>query len=334
MKTKIGILGMGHFGTAMMCYLNNNQENNCQLMGFDHKQNLCHFLNYYHYHPHFFQNSPFNKNIIFTTSYQKLISQNNIIVLAIASQVLPLVLKEIKPFIKRKIIFISLIKALNNHTGETPSQLIKKIYPHSPYVQTAVLVGGTMANELIEDKILGMNLACQDKQTGQLLKQLLHSRHLKIHQTNDVLGCEYASCFKNIISVFAGILKGMKFPYGSITYVISQMAGEIKNICLEQLKCQKETFDIDSQVFSNDLWMSATSLSRNCQFGLLVGQGLSPQKALQQLQQQNQTVESINTLKTMQKIVDLKNYPFTNFLTKIIDENLDLNSIKAFLYQL
>lgn len=333
MKTKIGVLGLGHFGTAVLSYLDRHNENKWQLMGFDHKQNLCHFLTYYHYHPHYFQNYYFDKNITFTASYQKLVSQNDIIILAVSSEALEIILEKIKPCLKKKVIFVSLIKALNYKNGLTPSQTITQKLEKFNY-ETAVLVGGTLAYELVENKILGMSLASYDETITKKIQAIFHSKNLKIYPSSDVLGLEYASCFKNIISVFAGILKGMNFPYGSITYLISQMAGEIKDICLSQLNCQEKTFAINSQCFGNDMWMSATSESRNCQFGYLIGQGMTPKKALEKMESEDKTVESINTLKVMEKITDLRNYPFTYFLNHLVDNNLTNREVGKFLNSL
>jgi glycerol-3-phosphate dehydrogenase (NAD(P)+) len=333
MKTKIGVLGLGHFGTAILSYLDQHNDNRFQLMGFDHKQNLCHFLTYYHNHPHCLKNYQFDKNIVFTASYQKLISYNDVVILAVSSNALEIILEEIKPYLKKKIIFVSLIKALNYKTALTPSQIITQKLKGYDF-EIAVLVGGSLAHDLVENKILGMNLACQNKETTQKLHNIFHSKNLKIYPSQDMLGLEYASCFKNIISVFAGILKGMNFPYGSITYLISQMAGEIKDICLTQLNCQPETFDISSQCFGNDMWMSATTNSRNSQFGCLIGQGMTPKQALKEMTKEKKIVESLGTLKTMEEITNLKNYPFTYFLNNLIDNNLTNREVEDFLSSL
>jgi len=148
------------------------------------------------------------------------------------------------------------------------------------------------------------------------------------------VGVEYASAFKNVVSVLAGIIKGMGFSYGSETHIITVIADELENIAIGHFGANKATFSMKSQAWSNDLWMSCTGSTRNREFGILLGKGISAKKAVLIMKKQGKTIEGINTIAILDTIVPLKNYPLLKFLhSLIVKKNIKVDAIKEIIFK-
>ena len=116
------------------------------------------------------------------------------------------------------------------------------------------------------------------------------------------------------------MIKGLKFSYGSETHIISRLAGEIKNLVVNNLRGSDKVFSIESQCWGNDMLMSATGNTRNREFGILIGEGYTAERALEKMKKENKTVEGINTVRAVKKIMKQCKYkpPLLYGTSKII----------------
>ena len=87
------------------------------------------------------------------------------------------------------------------------------------------------------------------------------------------------------------------------------LAGRIGDIAVDSYGAKARTFNISSQCWGNDLWMSSTGKTRNRRFGELIGESLSPQEAIKEMQKQNKTVESLQSLQSLQKYKEIIELP-------------------------
>ena len=138
--------------------------------------------------------------------------------------------------------------------------------------------------------------------------------------SNDVIGVQYASSLKNVISVLVGILKGLGFAYGTQTHGLSLLASECEKLALS-LGAQKQTFSLASQCWGNDMVMSATSDTRNHHLGVLLGEGQRFSAAVAAMKEQGKTAESAHTLQVLPQIAP-QNYPLLAFLAALAKEKV------------
>lgn len=241
-----------------------------------------------------------------------MISDCDVLILSVTSDATSEVINKIKKYINKKIIIVNTAKALDNKLGRRLSEVINKELSYIDY-KYALLAGGTIAKDLFEHEPLGINVACEDKEILNDLVTLFQSDNLFVYPTTDLIGVEYASSFKNVVSILAGITNGLGFSYGAETHIISKFADEVKQLVTRKLGGRKNTFDMNSQCWGNDLWMSCTGNTRNREFGILIGKGLSFKDAFAEMKNRNKSVEGINTIKILNKIKNLENYYILNF---------------------
>ena len=325
-RKRVGIYGVGNFGYALLKHLT-NQKNYQNIFCFDRDETVRNYLNKKNKHPFLHKEVKLSKNYIVCSSPKELIENVEVLILAINSHAIESICSDIKNYAQKNIVIINTAKALISPSGITVSNLLNKKLSDKSY-KYVMLAGGTIANDLFKHEPLGISIGSSCDDSLDLVYDIFNSKNLKVYKTNDVLGVEFASAFKNIVSILAGIINGFKYSFGSETHIISTTAGEIKNLCVKYLNAKIETFSIDSQCWGNDMWMSALGNSRNRKFGLLVAKNNSFKLALNQSKNQNITIEGLETIKCLEKIINSKSKEFP-ILNKIINLSKEKNTKKA-----
>jgi len=303
-KLKIAIIGTGMFGFSLAYHLGKKHlvDNEVTIIAHDSNFELIEYLQKYRMHLYHFGNKKIFPNISFTKDREILIKDADIVILAVISQAIRNILREIKSYLKDGVIILNTAKAIEIETAKTFYEVVNEEMKsiHISYT-IAKLSGGTFADDLVNEAPLGADIACENPFVLKKLQGIFHDRTLRIYGNSDLIGVEYAGAFKNIIAIFAGIINGLSFPYGSETHMISRAAKEAKEIAIA-LGSKPLTFSMESQCWGNDLWMSCTGKSRNREFGRLIGSGLSPEEALEKMKTAHKLVEGYYAVGAIPKL--------------------------------
>ena len=314
MKT-VAIYGIGNFGYAFLKHLENKRSQYFTIRAYDRNQELIQKLQTARSHLYFHKSVRIGKSVNFVKSPEQLLANADVLILAVASNATREVLTDIRPILEQKTVLLNTAKALDYETGERLSEIAAGIA--SPNIYAAV-AGGTIAKDLFKHEPLGVDVACKDNSTLNSLVSIVESNNLTVRPTQDLAGVEYASSFKNVVSIFAGIVKGLGFSYGAETHLISHLAQSIGDFFINNYGVDKQTFGIGSQCWGNDLWMSCTGPTRNREFGILLGKGTTPHNAIDAMSTARKTVEGINTVRILKKIPGIIEIPELNLLYRLI----------------
>jgi glycerol-3-phosphate dehydrogenase (NAD(P)+) len=302
---KVAIYGTGAFGYAILKHLDNKHDSSFQLSAYDHHPGTTEHLREKRSHPIFHKDTIISHRPEFFDTPEELVANADIIVLAVPSRATTEVTRLISENAPNNVTIVNIAKALDKATGKRLSEIVEQAAGDFPY-HYAQLSGGTIASDLFHHEPLGIDIASEDESTRETLKQLFTSSNLTVMTTDDVRGVEYASALKNVISILAGIVKGLGFSYGSETHIISTTADYVGTICVEKLGAKPETFSIGSQCWGNDMWMSCTGNTRNRAFGELLGSGKPVSEALEEMHQGHKLVEGVNTLQVLDQLPEFK----------------------------
>lgn len=337
---RIAFVGLGNFGFALLKHFDVKNETILQknpdhhdhtyhLNAYDRHSEVIESLKMTRTHPTLFKTEKISHHVKFSSTIEETIKNADYIILAVSSIALEEIFFKIKPYKKPGSIIINTSKALENQTGKRYSQLAKKILGDTPY---ALLVGGTQAQDLFLKEPLGATIACSQDKLLPELQSLFNSYNLSVYPSKDIIGVEYASAFKNVISILAGITRGMGFSYGSETYIISRAAYEVETLVVEKLGGTHETFAMGSQCWGNDLWMSCTSDTRNKALGILTGENKSVDRAIEILRKDGKIAEGINTAHALSKIADISEYPLLHYMNNLFLGKATIDDITRILF--
>ncbi len=321
---KISIYGLGQFGYALLRHIENNISEDDVLYGYDYRQSVVDHFKKTGEHPFLYPGHKIQKTTNISNFPQKIITGTDLLILAVPSSSTLDIIPQIQKNAKNGIILLNTAKALDYETGKRLSVLYKENLTKLNY-EYGLFAGGTIAKDVFSSQILGAVIASENKETAKKLQQILQSHNLRLSTSTDLIGVEYASAFKNVISIVTGYVHGKGLGYGSETFILSKIAIEVESLILEELGGLKETFSISSQAWGNDMFMSATGKTRNREFGILLGKGYSVNEAITQMEKENKTVEGIKTLQAINKLTEIRKYPLLYFLYSNIILNLDTN---------
>ena len=323
-KLKISVCGLGNFGFAIIKHLSENAERGgFSLCGCDQDKELLENLRTKRQHTIHHTDTKINDEVVFVDTLRELTEDADILVMAVTSTAIKEVIRAIKPHINKKLIILNTAKALENNTGERYSKILAEELANIEHsVSIATLAGGTIASDLFKHEPLGIDIASEDEETLEVLKDIFVSDTLSVYTTTDIKGVEYAAALKNVIAIMAGVVKGLGFSYGSETHLISRTAGEVEKLAIK-LGARPETFTTCSQCWGNDMWMSCTGNTRNREFGILLGKGLSVKEVVAKMKQENKTVEGIHTLQVVKKLTEgnCDEYPLLCGVDRMVDQN-------------
>jgi glycerol-3-phosphate dehydrogenase (NAD(P)+) len=330
---KVSIYGLGNFGYAILKHFDNKSEKDIIINAYDRNKNLIKNLKEKRKHLFFHKSVKISNKIKFVDNVKDLMNKCDVLILAVNSDSTREVLRRIKPHIKNNLIVVNTAKALDHKTGKRLSEIIQKEF-HNKNYEYALIAGGTIAKDLFNQEPLGANLACENKKILALISNLFKKSNLVIYPTTDLKGVEYASALKNVVSILAGIIKGMNFSFGSETHIITRASSELEKIMVNTFGGRPETFASNSQCWTNDLWMSSLGNTRNKEFGVLLGKGFTVKNAISIMSKDGKTIEGLSTLKALKNIPELKKYPLMNFLYKyIVLESVSIEELKPIIFK-
>lgn len=328
---KVSVYGIGNFGYAILKHLDKKASPDFLLSAYDRNQKAVRSLATNREHLYFHKGKKISERVVLAQNPRELLTNCDILIVAVTAGAIPEILKNIKRYLKPGLIIVNTAKALAGGSGRRISELIAKQLVGKKYTY-AVLAGGTIAKDLFDHEPLGVNIACRSPRVLKELVDLFKSPNLFVYPTTDVCGIEYASAFKNVISILAGLTKGLGFSYGAETHIISRAAAEVEDLVVNKLGGQRTTFRLGSQAWGNDLWMSCTGNTRNREFGILVGSGREIKDALTEMSHSNKTVEGINTIKILSAIKQIKHYYILHLIDRLFQGKVTLLEFKELIF--
>lgn len=175
-------------------------------------------------------------------------------------------------------IIVNVAKGLENKTYKTLDMVIKDELPNSTIV---VLSGPSHAEEVGRKVPTTLVSASHDLESAETVQRIMMSKFLRIYTNTDVIGVELGGALKNVIAVAAGVIDGLGHGDNTKAALITRGIAEISRLGAK-MGADKETFVGLSGL--GDLIVTCSSEhSRNHRFGVKLGKGENPEKALKEV---------------------------------------------------
>ncbi len=179
-------------------------------------------------------------------------------------------------------------KGFEEGSRKLPHQVASDVL--NPDTPRGVLSGPSFAREVALGLPTALTLASLDVAFASQAALALHSHHLRVYASQDILGVELGGAVKNVLAIAAGISDGMGFGHNARAALITRGLAEITRLGLV-LGGRQDTFM--GLAGMGDLILTCTGdLSRNRQVGLQLAQGKSLAEILGGL---GHVAEGVNT---------------------------------------
>lgn len=229
------------------------------------------------------------ESVKLTQNLEEACSDKDIIVCAVASPFVRSTTEKMKPFVKNGQIIVNVAKGIEEHTLLTLTQIISEVLPN---VNPAVLSGPSHAEEVSRGIPTTCVVGATTREDALLIQDTFMTDVFRVYTSPDVIGIELGGSLKNVIALAAGMADGLGFGDNTKAALMTRGIAEIGRLGVK-MGGKLETFSGLSGV--GDLFVTCASVhSRNRKAGYLIGQGMTADEAMKEV---NQVVEGVYSAK-------------------------------------
>lgn len=319
----IGILGSGSWGTALAA---NFARAGKKVTLWSRNKQIADGINQLHENKLYLPNIKLPTNILATDDLQ-LTCHNNIVLLVVPSQQLSYLCDYIKANcqLSKDTALVICAKGIEQNSLKLLSDIVLEFFPQNP---VAVLSGPNFADEIARGLPSGTSIACNDKDTGMYLVNIMGNNLFRTYYVKDIIGAQIGGAVKNVLAIACGICEGKNLGQNAKATLITRGIAEIGKIC-EVMGGNRDSLMFLCGI--GDIILTCTSSkSRNMSLGIELGMG---KKLDEILAKRQSVVEGVTTAKSINDLaikfsLDL---PICKAVNSVLTDQSRLNNI---IYQL
>lgn len=283
---KVSVIGAGSWGTALAAVLNDNHHD---VTVWSILEDEVQMLNLEHEHKDKLPGIKISPDIVFTTDLEASIRGKEMIVLAVPSVHIRTTARSMAPFVEKGQLIVIVSKGIEESTLEILSDVVKEEIPEA---DIAVMAGPSHAEEVIRRLPTTVVAGAKTRKTAEKIQTFFMNEYFRVYTSPDMLGIELGSSLKNVIALAAGMSDGCGFGDNTKAALITRGIKEITSLGLK-MGAKAETLSGLSGI--GDLIVTCESRhSRNRKAGMLMGQGMSMEEAMNAV---NMVVEGVYSAK-------------------------------------
>lgn len=203
------------------------------------------------------------------------ISGSDIVIFGIPTLFVRKVARQAAPFITSEMVVVNTGKGFEEVTLKRMSEVIGEEISNAPIV---VMSGPSHAEEVALSIPTTIVVSCRERKYAEYVQDNLSNPYLRMYVSDDVIGCEIGGALKNIIALCAGICDGMKYGDNTKAALMTRGMSEIARLGVS-MGANIQTFSGLTGI--GDLIVTCTSMhSRNRRAGILIGEGVTPDEAV------------------------------------------------------
>ena len=287
----VGIMGAGSWGTALALLLHKNGH---QVTVWSISEEEVEMLSTKREHESKLPGVRIPDDMEFTSDLAKAVKDKDFIVMAVPSPFTRSTAKSMSPYIPEGQIIVDVAKGIEEDTLMTLSQQIEQEIPQA---DVAVLSGPSHAEEVGRGIPTSVVIGAKTKKTAEYLQSMFMNEVFRVYTSPDILGMELGGSLKNVIALAAGIADGLGYGDNTKAALITRGIAEIARLGVEAGGALESFTGLTG---IGDLIVTCASVhSRNRKAGYLIGQGMSMQKAMDEVKM---VVEGVYSTKAAVKM--------------------------------
>ncbi|MEC4113648.1 NAD(P)H-dependent glycerol-3-phosphate dehydrogenase [Myroides pelagicus] len=270
---KFAVIGGGSWATAIVKMLS---ENLPKIAWYMRNETALEEIKINFHNPNYLSSVEFDVDQLFLTNdINKAISYADYVIFAIPSAFLSKEMEKLYVSLEGKVI-ISAIKGIIPETSLIVGEHFHTVY-NIPYDNIAVITGPCHAEEVALERLSYLTLACGNPEHAKTVADCLSGHYIKVKETDDIVGTEYAAMLKNIYAIACGMAHGLGYGDNFQALLMSNAIREMKKFIKKVHRMKR---NINNSAYLGDLLVTGYSLfSRNRMFGNMIGKGYTVKSA-------------------------------------------------------
>jgi glycerol-3-phosphate dehydrogenase (NAD(P)+) len=291
---RIGVLGAGSWGTALARHL--------ALKGYHvtlwaYEPEVVHSINQHHTNDLYLPGFHTPTNLIATGDIREAVEHKDMILSVSPSHVLRAVMSEAAPHIPVGVPIVSASKGIENDSLCLVSEILEDVLPIRCHPYLAYLSGPSFAREVANNTPTLVVIASFSPQLAQKLQGVFHNEFFRCYTSHDVVGVECGGALKNVIAIGAGAVSGLGFGHNAMAALLTRGLTEITRLAVRK---GANPLTLSGLAGMGDLVLTCTGeLSRNRAVGFKMGQGMTLQQILSEM---NMVAEGVLTSRSVHQL--------------------------------
>lgn len=272
---KIAVIGAGSWGTALSLVLHTNGN---EVTIWSILESEIQMLSEKHEHTEKLPGVKIPKDIVFTTDLKAAVEGKDYLILAVPSVFTRSTAKSMASYIKRGQVVVCVAKGIEENTLMTLSDIVKE---EIPAAEVAVMCGPSHAEEVGTGLPTTVVAGSFKKRVAEGVQDIFMNEVFRVYTSPDVLGMELGGSLKNVIALAAGMADGLGYGDNTKAALITRGITEMGRLAIK-MGANYET--LSGLTGIGDLIVTCESKhSRNRKAGMLIGQGLTMQQAMDEV---------------------------------------------------
>lgn len=279
--SRIGVLGLGNWGTALAKVWCEDGHN---VTGWTIEQEVYESLMTTNINEKYLPESEIPRLDV-TMEMSDITDTCEILVLALPSGVILSVVNDLIPLLRPSHVLLDLAKGLaptaESESGMISQEIEARLTAAGKANPVVILTGPTIAPEVARGVMTTAIVACHDRSVANRISERLSTESLVLTATDDIDGAELWGAYKNTVALACGLVDGLRGGIGGdnlkAALVLAGFSEGIK--LLEAMGAEASTAFGPAGI--GDLYVTATSpRSRNRTLGEKLGSGKSLEESL------------------------------------------------------
>ena len=282
----VSVIGAGSWGTALSVVLSDNGHN---VTIWSISENEIEMLKSYRENKEKLPGVVLPDDMIFTTDLKQACHKKELIVLAVPSVYTRSTAVLMSPLVEKDQVIVNVAKGIEEESLTTLSEIIEQEIPQA---KVAVMSGPSHAEEVGKRIPTTCVVGAKKKETAEFVQNMFMNKAFRVYTSPDVLGIELGGALKNVVALAAGMADGLGYGDNTKAALITRGISEISRLGVK-MGGKAETFAGLTGI--GDLVVTCESRhSRNRKAGMLMGQGMTMEEAMKEV---NMVVEGVYSAK-------------------------------------
>ena len=293
-KENIAVVGAGSWGTALAIVL---ADNGHEVRLWTQNEKRIEEINVKHTNHQYLPDIELPKNIIASSSIEDILSELDVVVLAVPTKAIREVLQSIKSVRTEPFMVVHVSKGIEPDTLMRISEMIREELPQELCKDIVVLSGPSHAEEVSLRHPTTVTVSSENMKAAERIQDIFMNQHFRVYTNPDVVGVEIGGALKNIIALAAGISDGLGYGDNAKAALITRGLAEIARL---GTRMGADPLTFSGLTGIGDLIVTCTSVhSRNWRAGNMLGKG---QKLQDVLDNMGMVVEGVRTTRAARQL--------------------------------
>ncbi|MGD0976445.1 MAG: NAD(P)H-dependent glycerol-3-phosphate dehydrogenase [Candidatus Korobacteraceae bacterium] len=270
--SRIAVIGAGAWGTSLTIVLARNGVHQVRLWAYE--EEVRRSFESRRENALFMPGVAIPASVRVTNSLAEALDDVSIVIGVMPSHHARNLYRQMKPYLRPEMLFISATKGLETGSLLRMSEVIQAVLGAEPLgfrPRLGALSGPSFAVEVAKGDPTAVTIASDDDELAHTVQREFSDPKFRVYRHHDVIGVELGGSLKNVIAIAAGVVDGLGLGHNTAAALITRGLAEMTRLVVA---CGGQSETMAGLAGLGDLVLTCTgSLSRNRSVGVELGKG-------------------------------------------------------------